>query len=85
MFPVRCYTCNAVIAHRSAEYADLLQTGVERPAVKMATRMCCRRMFLAHVDLMQDMVAYSATDRKFDRGTVELKRMVHHSRTVACD
>jgi len=62
MFPVRCFTCGAVIADKYEEYKkksgngesikDVLDSlGVGRP--------CCRRMFISHVDNSKDIVRFS--------------------------
>ena len=59
MLPVRCYTCNSVIAHRHAEYVARTSSGETRADALAAigiARLCCRRMFLGYVDLTTELV-----------------------------
>jgi DNA-directed RNA polymerase subunit N (RpoN/RPB10) len=88
LLPVRCYTCGAVVAHRQREYAALLVGGA-RPAEALAaigaTRMCCRRMYLGHVDLTTQEQQYPAVDRVMDEGGTVLRRESRGEHVVACD
>jgi DNA-directed RNA polymerase I, II, and III subunit RPABC5 len=73
LFPIRCVSCNAVIAGKYEAYLKLVKEYRERTGqkemeylsattVKTAEgkalddlnvkRMCCRRHFLSHVDLV---------------------------------
>lgn len=89
MFPVRCYTCNTVLAHLHPTY----KTRVKREAVSSkdalaelnVTRMCCKRMFLGYVDLIEDQIEYPNLDVKLDEGGTTLRRRVYHERVVSCD
>jgi DNA-directed RNA polymerase subunit N len=58
-FPVRCFTCGSVLGHLYEQYkaskdkkpdAVLDELGVER--------YCCRRMFISHVDITQNVLRY---------------------------
>ena len=76
IIPIRCFTCNKVIAHLWEEYLNQIQMAyienditnrknrfvkiekLEKKTVEGQTldkmnipKYCCRRMFLAHVDL----------------------------------
>ncbi|MFA5412338.1 MAG: DNA-directed RNA polymerase subunit N [Candidatus Micrarchaeia archaeon] len=53
-FPVRCFSCGAVIGHLYEEYKKGLETeGAEQVLNKMGIeRYCCRRMFVSHVEGM---------------------------------
>lgn len=76
IIPIRCFTCNKVIAHLWEEYLNQIQMAyiendvsnrknrfvnieeLEQKTVEGKTldkmnisKYCCRRMFLAHVDL----------------------------------
>ena len=76
IIPIRCFTCNKVIAHLWEEYLNQIQMDyiendvsnrknrfvnieeLEKKTVEGKTldkmnisKYCCRRMFLAHVDL----------------------------------
>lgn len=61
MIPVRCFTCGKVIAGSWEEYTRRVKDGEDPAAVLddlSFTRYCCRRMFLAHVDLVDIMAPY---------------------------
>ncbi|MEW6329354.1 MAG: DNA-directed RNA polymerase subunit N [Candidatus Micrarchaeota archaeon] len=61
MMPVRCFTCGAVVADKSEEYEEMLKKGLS-PADALdklgVKRYCCRRMFLSHVDIVDDITKY---------------------------
>ena len=66
IIPVRCFTCGNIIGNKWDEYLRLIQ---ENPNNKGAAldklglkRYCCRRMLLAHVDLIDRMLHYTRTD-----------------------
>ena len=73
LFPIRCVSCNAVIAGKYEPYLELVaeyrkkegktemeyltNTTIKTPEGKAlddlkVLRMCCRRHFLSHVDLV---------------------------------
>lgn len=54
-FPVRCFSCGAVIGHRYEEYKKALETkGTEQALNEMGVeRYCCRRMFVSHIDSIE--------------------------------
>ncbi|MCX6770799.1 MAG: DNA-directed RNA polymerase subunit N [Candidatus Micrarchaeota archaeon] len=60
-FPIRCFTCGAVIADKYEEYAKRVKEG-KNPAKVLeemeVERYCCRRMFLSHVEVMDKIVKY---------------------------
>ena len=51
-FPVRCFTCGAVVGHLYEQYKNAKD---KKPDVVLdelgVDRYCCRRMFLGHVDI----------------------------------
>ncbi len=60
-FPVRCFTCGAVIGDLYEKYTAGLEAN--KPAVEIldelgVDRYCCRRMFLGHVDGMEAIKKY---------------------------
>ncbi len=61
LLPVRCFTCNKVISFLWDQYQQLLKRcyseGDALDALKIK-RYCCRRMFLTHVDLIEDLLQY---------------------------
>ena len=60
-FPIKCFTCGAPIAQHWEEYASRKKAG-EKPAEILDSlgveRMCCRRMFLSYVDIMDKVMKY---------------------------
>jgi DNA-directed RNA polymerase subunit N len=60
-FPIRCFTCGSVIGQYYEEYAKKVKEGKD-PAKVLdeleIERYCCRRMFLAHVEVMDKIVKY---------------------------
>jgi DNA-directed RNA polymerase subunit N (RpoN/RPB10) len=59
IFPIRCFTCNKVIGGKWQEYQNSLNKGETAKNVldKMGMkRYCCRRMFLGHVELIDDIL-----------------------------
>lgn len=86
MFPVRCYTCNAPVAKDADRYSELAGTASSLEAFRGLGihRVCCRRMFLGHVDITKDFVNFPNTDVVLDGSTV-LRRSVTIQRTVSCD
>ncbi len=61
MIPVRCFTCGKVIGNVYEVYKDRLVQG-EDPGEVLddlgIDRYCCRRMFLSHQDLIDDVMKY---------------------------
>ena len=62
MIPVRCFTCGKVIGHLFEEYQRRVAAG-EHPKAVMDSlgleRYCCRRMFLTHVDLIDEVIPFT--------------------------
>ena len=60
-FPIRCFTCGAVIADKYEEYVKHTKEG-KNPAKVLEEmeieRYCCRRMFLSHVEVMDKIARY---------------------------
>jgi DNA-directed RNA polymerase subunit N len=60
-FPVRCFTCGAVIGQHYEAYSKQVKEG-KNPAKVLEglgiDRYCCRRMFLSHVEVMDKIVKY---------------------------
>jgi DNA-directed RNA polymerase subunit N len=60
-FPVRCFTCGAVLAQHYEGYQKQLKEGKDPAKILDSLgieRYCCRRMFLAHVDVMDKIEKY---------------------------
>ena len=62
MIPVRCWSCGKVIAHVYEQYKRAVDGG-EDPQSTLddlgIKRYCCRRMFVGHVDLIDDIAPFS--------------------------
>jgi DNA-directed RNA polymerase subunit N len=60
-FPIRCFTCGSVLGQLYEEYSKKVKEGKNPAAVlegQGVDRYCCRRMFLAHVEVMDKIVRY---------------------------
>ena len=61
LIPVRCFTCNKVLANLWNRYQELLKEG-KSEAVALDTllikRICCRTIMLTHVDMLDRMLEY---------------------------
>ncbi|OKY77118.1 MAG: DNA-directed RNA polymerase subunit RPB10 [Candidatus Methanohalarchaeum thermophilum] len=62
IIPVRCITCGKVIAHRWEEFKERAKEGNEDPEKVLddlgLDRYCCRRIFMSHEDLIEDIAPY---------------------------
>ena len=58
--PIRCFSCGAVIGHMYKKYSEMIKVMPKEKALDELgiERYCCRRMFLSHVDLAEDIVQY---------------------------
>ena len=87
MLEVRCYTCNNVVGHLWDDYMKLRlecdgKTCLDHLGL---TRMCCRRMLLSHVPVIEDIVSYPNVNQTLDECNTMFYREVGHERTVLCD
>jgi DNA-directed RNA polymerase subunit N len=67
IIPVRCFTCGKLIGDKWEEFTSRVQNG-ENPSKILDdlgfTRICCRRMFLSHVDLLEQFSIYTSRVRR---------------------
>mgnify|MGYP000197392506 CR=1 FL=1 len=66
IIPVRCFTCGALIADKWLKFAERVRRG--EPPDKVlddlgVKRYCCRRMFLSHVELIDEVLRYEVYRR----------------------
>jgi len=61
IFPVRCFTCGAVIGDKWEEFKERVSRG-ESPGKVLddlgVKRYCCRRMFLSHIEAIDMILQY---------------------------
>ena len=63
IIPVRCFSCGAVIAHKWEEFNEKVVEGIEvSDALDQVgfSRYCSRRMYIGHLDLIQEVAPFSA-------------------------
>lgn len=64
--PVRCFTCNKCVAHLYEHYLDATARDVSSKDAMDALhvrRMCCRRMLLTNVNIIDTAAMYHWRDR----------------------
>ncbi len=64
IIPVRCFSCGSVIAHKWEEYKQLVADGKTDSEAMDAVglkRYCCRRMYVGHLDLIEEVAPFSAS------------------------
>lgn len=86
MFPVRCHTCNTVLAHLHEEFRARMKenpsTGAGRVMDDMrVTRMCCRCAFVGYVDVRSNVGQTNLFD---EEEGVFLKRRNDDERRCDC-
>ena len=62
LIPVRCWSCGKVIAHKYQEYQSALAEGKDAGEVldDLGFNLyCCRRMFVGHIDLIDEVAPFS--------------------------
>jgi DNA-directed RNA polymerase subunit N len=61
IIPVRCFTCGKVIGDSFESYVSRIEMG-EKPKEILDSlgieRYCCRKMLIAHADLINDVIHY---------------------------
>lgn len=62
LIPIRCFTCGNLIADKWEEYQQLKEQDLAPEEIFKKLdldRYCCRRMLIAHVDLIDDVLKFS--------------------------
>jgi len=62
ILPVRCYTCGKIIGGKWETYQNMLNEGIEKKEALdklLLNKMCCRRMIMGHVELIDSLLKYS--------------------------
>ena len=67
MIPVRCFSCGKLIGDKWEDFARRVKGG-ENPGEVLdelgLTRYCCRRMFLSHTEIIDEVLKFYGTGRK---------------------
>ncbi len=61
IIPVRCFTCGRVIGEDYEEYTERVESGENAGNILDELgidRYCCRRMFVSHKDLLDEVARY---------------------------
>ena len=61
MLPIRCFSCNKVLANKGTTFTTLRSEKVPMNIIweKLGlTRMCCRSIMIGHVDVSDELMAY---------------------------
>ncbi|MEM1995382.1 MAG: DNA-directed RNA polymerase subunit N [Nitrososphaerales archaeon] len=61
LYPIRCFTCGALIGDKFAEFDKKVKAGEDAGKVLDSMgikRYCCRRMLLTSVDLSEQILPY---------------------------
>lgn len=70
LIPIRCFGCGKVVANKSERYQLLLEAGFhETYALDYLglRRVCCRRMLLTNIELVDKMIAYQQLQQPVGR------------------
>lgn len=66
VIPVRCFTCGKVIGNKWEEYQNMISEKIS-PGEALnkigLKKICCRRMILSHVDLIDKILKYSIENK----------------------
>tara|TARA_B100000925_G_scaffold230735_1_gene179293 strand:+ start:622 stop:825 length:204 start_codon:yes stop_codon:yes gene_type:complete len=63
IIPVRCFSCGALIAHKWEEFNQKKAAGTDAMVALDELgidRYCCRRMFVSHIELIDEVAPFSA-------------------------
>ena len=55
LIPVRCFTCNKVIGGHYEKFCEDAATVMSDLGIE---RYCCRRIYMTHTDLIDEMLPY---------------------------
>lgn len=87
MLPVRCFTCNHVLGHLWDDYVKMKQTHTGKECLDnlKLRRICCRRMVLTHVNVIDDLIQFPNKNEVLDECNTVFKSRATHAREVPCD
>lgn len=67
IIPIRCFTCGKEVSSKWEEYLSLLKKKYQEAHALDALgmdRMCCRRMLLSHVDIVDKLLMFEFPQEK---------------------
>lgn len=82
IIPIRCFTCGNILGNKWETYNKLLEQGMppKQALDKLGLkRFCCRRMMLAHVDLVDRMLRYTRADAGVDQDSDDVSESENES------
>jgi len=62
IIPIRCFTCGKLIADKWEPFIEKIKKGEDRKKTLddlKVKRICCRRMIITHIDLIDDISVFS--------------------------
>ncbi len=62
IIPIRCFTCGKLIADKWEPFIEKIKKGEDRKKTLddlKLKRICCRRMIITHIDLIDDIGVFS--------------------------
>lgn len=68
LIPIRCFTCGNVIGQLFKEWNERLLNNEDPKEVLDEfglNRVCCRRMLITHVELLDETIKFSLATNKF--------------------
>ncbi|SVB41394.1 uncharacterized protein METZ01_LOCUS194248 [marine metagenome] len=76
IIPVRCFTCGKVIGNLWNTYIELnkVQSTEETLDQLHLTKMCCRRMMITHVNLIDDIIKYNRYENTLNQKVNDVKK-----------
>lgn len=76
IIPVRCFTCGKVIGNLWNTYVELnkVQSTEETLDQLHLTKMCCRRMMITHVNLIDDIIKYNRYENTLNQKVNDIKK-----------
>ena len=68
LIPVRCWTCGLVVGNLFEPWMEKLEQGKDPKEILDEfglKRVCCRRMLITHVELLDETIKFSLSTNKF--------------------